>query len=40
MGLLLTLQFPSRNALAQENKAIGSEMTFAALLERVKMETT
>lgn len=40
MGMLLTLQFPSGNALAQDGKVAGPEMTLAAVLERVKMETT
>lgn len=40
MGMLLTLQFPSGNSLAQDCKVAGPEMTLAAVLERVKMETT
>lgn len=40
MGMLLTLQFPSGNALAQQCKVTGPETTLAASLERVKMERT
>ena len=39
MGMLLTLRFPSGDALAQDCKVTGPEMTLAAALERVKMDT-
>lgn len=39
MGMLLTLQVPSGDALAKDCKVTGPEVTLAASLERAKVET-